>query len=194
MAVRHPPKNRVPPVAKRGKGRVIKYAAPDESFFRRMGRRIFRPPVLVALAIITTFTISIFGYYYWVFSARIDRLISGEIYTRSAGIYTAPRELRVGTGLAEDDLVARLKRANYVEKSQQADAARGRYTVNGASVDVEPGQDAVVDGQRAFPRVRVTFAKTGKGVAGLSDLDSDTKLQSASIEPKAISYATGTDR
>jgi penicillin-binding protein 1B len=194
MAVRHPPKNRVPPVKGRGKGRVVKYAAPDESFIRRMGRRIFRPPVLVALAIITTFTISIFGYYYWVFSARIDRLISGEIFTRSAGIYTAPRELRIGTGLSEDDLVARLKRANYVERAQQADAARGRYSVNGTSVDVEPGQDAVVDGQRAFPRVRVTFAKTGKGVAAINDLDSNTKLQSALIEPEAISLVTGADR
>src|SRR3982750_519382 len=102
MAVRHPPKNRVPPVKGRGKGRVVKYAAPDESFIRRMCRRVFRPPVLVALAILTTFTISVFGYYYWVFSARIDRLISGEIFTRSAGIYTAPRELRVGTGLSAD--------------------------------------------------------------------------------------------
>ncbi|HYX41982.1 MAG TPA: transglycosylase domain-containing protein, partial [Pyrinomonadaceae bacterium] len=130
----------------------------------------------------------------WVFSARIDRLISGEIYTRSAGIYTAPRELRVGTPLSADDLVARLKRANYVEKSQQADAARGRYSVNGVSVDVEPGTDAVVDGQRAFPRVRVTFGKGGKGIAALSDLDSNAKLQSALIEPEAISFVSGADR
>ena len=194
MSVRHPPKNRVPPVGKRGKPRVLKYAAPDESFMRRWARRIFRPPVIIALVVLTTFTVSIFGYYYWVFSARIDRLVSGEIYTRSAGIYTAPRELRVGTPLSADDLVARLKRANYVEKSQQADAARGRYSVNGASVDVEPGTDALVDGQRAFQRVRVTFAKGGKGIAALNDLDSNAKLQSALIEPEAISFVSGADR
>src|SRR2546421_7339205 len=161
---------------------------------RRWARRIFRPPVIIALVVLTTFTVGIFSYYYWVFSARIDRLISGEIYTRSAGIYTAPRELRVGTPLSADDLVARLKRANYVEKSQQADAARGRYSVNGASVDVEPGTDAVVDGQRAFPRVRVTFGKGGKGIAALSDLDSNAKLQSALIEPEAFSFVSGADR
>ncbi len=172
----------------------MKYVAPDEGFVRRLSRRIFRPPVLVALAILTTFTISVFGYYYWVFSKRIDRLVSGEIFTRSAGIYTAPRELRVGVGLSADDLVARLRRANYVERAQQADAARGRYALNGASVDIEPGQDAVVDGQRAFPRVRVTFGKTGKGIAAISDLDSNAKLQTALIEPEAISLVTGTDR
>src|SRR5437868_4534044 len=194
MSVRHPPKNRVPPVGKRGKPRVLKYAAPDESFMRRWARRIFRPPVIIALVVLTTFTVSVFGYYYWVFSARIDRLISGEIYTRSAGIYTAPRELRIGTPLSADDLVARLKRANYVEKSQQADAARGRYSVSGANVDVEPGTDAVVDGQRAFQRVRVTFGKGGKGIAALGDLDSNAKLQSALIEPEAISFVSGADR
>ena len=95
MSVRHPPKNRVPPVAKRGQPRVVRYAAPDERFIKRWARRIFRPPVIIALVVLTTFTVGIFGYYYWIFSARIDRLISGEIYTRSAGIYTAPRELRV---------------------------------------------------------------------------------------------------
>ena len=194
MSVRHPPKNRVPPVAGRRRPRVVKYAAPDEGWVRRLGRRVFRPPVLVALAIITTFTVSVFGYYYYVFSARIDRLISGEIFTRSAGIYTAPRELRVGAGLSADDLVARLQRANYVEKSQQADAARGRYTVNGANVDVEPGRDAVVDGQRAFPRVRVTFKPGGKGIAALSDLDTNAKVPSAFIEPEAISLVTGAER
>ncbi len=194
MAIRHPPTNRVPPVARRGKSRVVKYAAPEESFVRRWTRRILRPPVVVALVALTAFTISIFGYYYWVFSARIDRLISGEIYTRSAGIYTAPKELRAGAGVSEDDLIAHLRRANYVEKAQQADAARGRYTVNGASVDVEPGTDAVVDGQRAFPRVRVTFAKSGKGVAALSALDTNAKLQSALVEPEAISYVSGAER
>ncbi len=194
MAVRHPPTNRVPPVAGRGKPRVAKYAAPDESFVRRWARRILRPPVVVALVALTAFTISIFGYYYWVFSARIDRLIGGEIYTRSAGIYTAPKELHAGAPLSTDDLIAHLKRANYVEKTQQADAARGRYTVNGASVDVEPGTDAIVDGQRAFPRVRVTFAKSGKGVAALSDLDSNAKLPAALVEPEAISYVSGAER
>ena len=104
MAVRHPPKNRVPPVARRGKPRVIKYAAPDESFVRRLTRRIFRPPVLVALAIITTFTLSVLGYYYWVFSARIDRLISGEIFTRSAGISLGPR---TNSAVLSDTAIAR---------------------------------------------------------------------------------------
>ncbi|HEX8072512.1 MAG TPA: PBP1A family penicillin-binding protein [Pyrinomonadaceae bacterium] len=194
MPFRHPPENRVPPVRRRGKPRVVRYAAPDEPRWRRWARRVLRPPVLIALALVTTFTVSVFGYYYWVFSARIDKLVAGEIYTRSAGIYTAPRELRVGAGLTEDELVARLKRANYVERGQQADAARGRYSVNGASVDVEPGRDAFIDGQRAFPRVRFTFARGGKGIAAINDLDTGARLPGALIEPEAVSLVSGAER
>ncbi|MDQ1613031.1 MAG: penicillin-binding protein [Pyrinomonadaceae bacterium] len=195
MPVRHPPNNRVPPpAAGRRAARVVRYDEPEEGFFRRWRRRIFRPPVVIALVLLTTFTVGVLGYYYYIFSERVDRLIGGEIFTRSAGVYTAPKDLRVGAPLSADDLVKRLQRAGYVERAAQADDARGRYALNGASVDVEPGQNAIVDGQRLFPRVRVTFARTGKGIAALNDLDSKTKLEHALIEPEQISFVTGSDR
>ncbi|HZH90882.1 MAG TPA: PBP1A family penicillin-binding protein [Pyrinomonadaceae bacterium] len=195
MAVRHPPNNHLPPpAAKRRTARIVRYDEPPEGFFRRWRRRIFRPPVVVALVLLTTFTIGVLGYYYYIFSERVDRLISGEIFTRSAGVYTAPKELRIGGGLSADDLVKRLQRAGYVDRAQQADDARGRYALSGTSVEVEPGQNAIVDGRRLFPRVRVTFAKTGKGIAALADLDSKAKLERALIEPEQISFVTGSDR
>src|SRR4051812_5894167 len=88
MAVRHPPENRVPPVARGGRGggagkrppRIVKYEEQRTGFFRRWARRIFRPPVIIALVFLTTITIGIFGYYWWVFSARIDRLLNGEVF------------------------------------------------------------------------------------------------------------------
>lgn len=184
----------MPPVSKERQPRIVKYVEPDEGFLRRWSRRFFRPPVIIALVLLTTFVVGVLGYYYWIFSARVDRLISGEIFTRSAGIYTAPREIHVGSALSTDDLLSMLKRAGYVEKSQQADASRGRYAVNGASVDVEPGEDAKVDGQRQFARLRVSFAKNGKGIAALSNLDGNGKLQSAQLEPELISSVTGSER
>ncbi|HEV2883080.1 MAG TPA: PBP1A family penicillin-binding protein [Pyrinomonadaceae bacterium] len=183
-----------PPAGKRRGARIVRYDEPEESFLRRWRRRIFRPPVVVALVLLTTFTIGVLGYYYYIFSERVDRLISGEIFTRSAGVYTAPKNLRVGTPLSADELVKRLQRAGYVERAAQADDARGRYTSNGASVDVEPGQNAIIDGQRLFPRLRVTFAKTGKSIVALNDLDSKAKLEHALIEPEQISFVTGSDR
>ncbi|HEY0003295.1 MAG TPA: PBP1A family penicillin-binding protein [Pyrinomonadaceae bacterium] len=202
MAVRHPPENRVPPVAK-GKGgsrtrkrppRIVRYEEPPEGFFRRWAGRILRPPVIIALALLTVFCASILIYYWWSYSARIDKLLSGEVFTRSAGIYAAPKEIRAGETLATDDLVAYLKRAGYVEKAQQADSSRGRYNLNGQTLEIEPSTDSLIDGERKFPRLRVQFARGGKTIAAISDLQSNARLDKAQLEPEQITSLTGTER
>src|SRR5256885_16931478 len=97
MAVRHPPEKRVPRVAKGAKGtrrpRIVKYEEPETGRLRRLARKIFRPPVIILLVFLTTVTIGVLGYYWWIFSARIDKLLNGDVFTRSAGIYAAPKEL-----------------------------------------------------------------------------------------------------
>jgi penicillin-binding protein 1B len=174
--------------------RIVKYEEPPQGFFRRSARRIFRPPVIIALVVLTTFSIGVFGYYWWVFSKRIDRLLSGEIFTRSAGIYAAPIELRAGENISVDDLINYLKHTGYVEKTQQADDARGRYSLNGAALDVEPGAANIIDGQRTFPRLRVQFARGGKAIAALNDLQTNSRLEKAQLEPEQISSVTGRER
>ncbi|MDT4968616.1 MAG: penicillin-binding protein, partial [Acidobacteriota bacterium] len=196
---RHPPENGIPPVARK-KGdklrppRIVKYEEPPEGFVRRWLRRIFRPPVIIALVVLTTFTIGFLGYYWYVFSKRIDTLLNGEIFTRSAGIYAAPKQLFLNENLSVDDLIAYLKRVGYVEKSQQAESARGRYRIDGTDVEVEPSADATVDGQNIFPRLRVQFSRGGKGIVGLGDLSSGAKFDRAQLEPELISSVTGQER
>ena len=189
----------MPPVARRSGGgkrppRVVKYEEPPQGFFRRWAKRIFRPPVIVALVFLTTITIGVLGYYWYVFSGRIDRLLNGEVFTRSAGIYAAPKELRVGENISVDELIAYLKRAGYVEKAQQADSSRGRYSVNGASVDIEPSKNATVDGQQTFQRLRVQFARGGKSIAAIMFLDGGARYDKAQLEPELISSLTGNER
>ncbi|HEY0377021.1 MAG TPA: PBP1A family penicillin-binding protein [Pyrinomonadaceae bacterium] len=197
--IRHPPEDSVPPVARKSGGKarrskIVKYQQPPVGFFRRWSRRIFRPPVVIALVFLTTITIGILGYYWYVFSKRIDQLLNGEIFTRSAGIYAAPKQLFVGESLTVEELEAYLKRVGYVEKAQQADAARGRYTVKGETVEVEPSAEMAVDGQHTFPRLRVQFGGGGKEVAALTDLQGGPPLQRALLEPELISSVTGTER
>ncbi|HEY0545718.1 MAG TPA: PBP1A family penicillin-binding protein [Pyrinomonadaceae bacterium] len=199
MAIRHPPQDNVPPVAARGKKRtrrtrVVKYEEPEPGFIRRWTRRIFRPWVVIALVFVTTVTIGIFGYYWVVFSERIDRLLNGEVFTRSAGIYAAPKNLRVGENISVDELISYLKSAGYVEKQQQAETARGRYTVDGTTVSIEPSKDGAVDGRRAFAPLRVQFGRGGKGVTALSDLVKGAAYGTAQLEPQLISSVTGADR
>ncbi len=197
MALRHPPKDIVPPAARARQRvpRVVRFEEPPEGFWRRWRRRLIRPATVVPAVALVVLTAGVLGYYYTVFSERIDRLLRGEVFTRSAGLYSAPKQLRAGENISADDLVERLKRAGYVEKARQADNARGRYNLDGAWLEVEPSKDSLIDGRPQFPHLRVQFARGGKSVATLSDLDAGgAKLQSAWLEPELISAVAGPQR
>ncbi|MDQ6652693.1 MAG: transglycosylase domain-containing protein, partial [Acidobacteriota bacterium] len=164
------------------------------SFRRRFVRRLFSPPVIIPIVLLTTLVVGCFVYYWTVFSGRIDNLLKGEIFTRSAGIYAAPKQLRVGQTITQENLIQFLKHSGYVEKAQQADKARGRYLQNGGSVDIDPSDSTTVDGQRQFQRVRVQFARNGKSISSMSELDSNTHLDKVWLEPQLISSVTGRER
>jgi penicillin-binding protein 1B len=164
------------------------------SFKRRVLRRLISPPVLIPLIAVSTIVIACMVYYWVVFSGRIDNLLRGEVFTRSAGIYAAPKQLRVGEVITQDNLIEFLKRTGYVEKGQQADKARGRYYVSGSLVDVEPSENIIVDGQRQFQRVRIQFSRNGRTISSLSELDTNAQLERAWLEPELISSVTGGER
>src|SRR6185503_1832817 len=124
MPVRYPPNN----------PRVVSYVEKGPSFSRRVVRRLFSAPVVIPLVFISAIVLGILIYYWTVFSRRIDTLLSGEVYTRTAGIYAAPKQLRVNETISEADVITLLKRAGYVEKTQQADESRGRYSANGTAL------------------------------------------------------------
>src|SRR6185369_672643 len=184
MPVRYPPNN----------PRVVSYVEKGPSFPRRAFRRLFSAPVLIPLVFISAIVLGILIYYWTVFSRRIDNLLAGEVYTRTAGIYAAPKQLRVNESISEADVIAFLKRAGYVEKSQQADTGRGRYAVNGATLDIEPSSASSVDGAKQFQSVRVQFNSSGKAISGLTDLEGRGALERVWLEPELISSVTGTER
>src|SRR5215813_2896457 len=132
MPVRYPPDRTPAPGGKQSsRNRIVAYREPPAHSWQRVARRFFSPPVVIPLVFLGTIVIGVLIYYWTIFSHRIDNLLRGEVYTRSAGIYAAPKQLRVNETISEADLIAFLKRAGYVEKTQQADTSRGRYTVNG---------------------------------------------------------------
>src|SRR6266446_5736018 len=197
MPVRYPPNNQIPPVRSARdtrKTHVVAYAEPEKSVSRRILRRLFSVPVIIPVVFLGAIVFGVLIYYWTVFSARIDNLLKGEVYTRSAGIYAAPKQLRINELISEEELITFLKRAGYVEKNQQADTSRGRYLENGMTVDVEPSGNSTVDGQKQFQHVRVQFARSGKSISALSDLDGHGALQHALLEPELISSVTGRER
>ena len=184
MPVRYLPPQGKSPASRRLKntdrtGRIVHYEQPRVSFWRLVGRRLFSAPVLVPLAFLSALVFGVLIYYWTTFSGRIDNLLEGEVFTRSAGIYAAPKQLRVGEVLSQDDLVAYLKRAGYVEKGQQADTARGRYSRVDLALDVEPSQDSTVDGQRQFQPLHVQFSRTGKAITAIGKVDGSARFGTA---------------
>jgi len=196
MPVRYPPDNQYPRTTKRDlkKPGVVSYVERRPSFARRVLRRLVSAPVLIPLVFITAIVFGILIYYWTIFSHRIDNLLAGEVFTRTAGIYAAPKQLHVNETISQADVIAFLKRAGYVEKTQQADESRGRYSVNGASLDIEPSSASSVDGVRQFQNVRVQFGGSGKSISSLTDLDARGSLERVWLEPELISSVTGTER
>ena len=198
MPVRYPPPDSVPPVGRSGalgrRRQIVAFEQPGSSFPRRVARRLLSPLLLVPVAICLIVGAGILIYYWSIFSGRIDNLLRGDVFTRSAGIYAAPKQLRAGETISPQELIAHLKRAGYVEKGTQAETARGRFTFDGANVDVEPSQDSTVDGVRQFQRIRAQFAKNGKAISAISDLDRNSRLEKTWLEPELISSVTGQER
>src|SRR3982751_6623077 len=185
MPVRYPPPNRP---------QVVSYVAREPRFARRALRRLFSAPVIIPVVFVGAIVLGILLYYWTVFSRRIDHLLAGEVFTRTAGIYAAPKQLRVNETISLNDVIAFLKRAGYVEKSQQADTSRGRYEVNGTTMDIEPSGASSVDGVKQFQHARIQFASSGKAINSLTDLDTRSSLQRIWLEPELISSVTGTER
>ena len=192
MPVRYPPNNPTPAGGRHP--RVVSYVQREPSFIRRVLRRLLSLPVLVPLVFVGAAVLGILIYYWTVFSGRIDNLLAGEVFTRSAGIYAAPKQLRVDETISQSDLIAFLKRAGYVEKSQQADTSRGRFSLNGTAVEIEPSGAASVDGRQQFLHVRVQFNGSGKAISSLYDLDTRSSLERTWLEPELISSVTGRER
>src|SRR5919107_1501944 len=169
MPVRYPPDNQYSRTSNRDprKPRVVSYVESRPGFGRRVLRRLLSAPVIIPVVFVSAIVLGILIYYWTVFSRRIDNLLAGEVYTRTAGIYAAPKQLRVNETISQADVIAFLKRAGYVEKNQQADTGRGRYAVNGTTLDIEPSSASSVDGAKQFQRVRIQFNSSGKAISGL---------------------------
>ncbi len=192
MPVRYPPDQH--PRTSNRDPRVVSYVESRPGFARRLLRRLFSAPVIIPVVFVSAIVLGILIYYWTIFSRRIDNLLAGEVYTRTAGIYAAPKQLQVDESISQADVIAFLKRAGYVEKGQQADTGRGRYAVNGTTLDIEPSSASSVDGAKQFQSVRVQFTGSGKAISGLTDLEGRGSLQRVWLEPELISSVTGTER
>lgn len=177
----------MPPKYWRNKHGKTVYKAPPPSLFRRILRLIFNPLT------IGIFLFSILGvfltltYFWFEYSDKVDLLLRGEVFTNTAGVYSAPKTLKNGEEISAEDLVFYLKSAGYIEKNDQADPSRSRYQLKENEIEIEPGTTAMIDGEKVFSDINVKFKKDGKSVISITDSDGGKEVESAKLEPKILS-------
>src|SRR5215510_5447094 len=153
--------------------------------------------VIAPLLILGLILIGAAFYYYNRYSAIIDAGLRGDIFVRSAGIYAAPLTIRDGAGIRMVDVLNHLKKIGY--QPQQggavANSNRGYYSsARNNAIDIHQGSDAKIDGEKAFPNIRVTFGRNSEGIQKIVDLDSQLQLCQPQIEPELISSVVNQER
>ena len=182
MAVRHPPTRTCRP-PRGGAGRAPSATSSRKSvFFRRLAAASLarssssRWPFAVLASSSSATTTR---------SSRAASTPCGRRITRARGIIPARRSCARTRG-CRGGSDRRLKRAATSSGRSSRRLARP-LRADGATIDIEPGQSAVVDDAKIFPHVRVTWPRR-KGVTAIADAATKAKLQSALIEPEQISF------
>jgi penicillin-binding protein 1B len=172
----------------------IRYLTWREAPFKRAYYHATSRIVLAPLLIIGLILIGALFYYYNRYSAIIDAGLRGDIFVRSSGIYAAPLTLRDNAGTRLNDVIAHLRKVGYQQTTPVANDKRGYYSVRNSTIDIYPGSDAKIDGEKAFPNLRAVFGRNGEGIQTLVDLDNQQRLGQAQIEPELISSVVNQDR
>ncbi|HEX8495202.1 MAG TPA: PBP1A family penicillin-binding protein [Pyrinomonadaceae bacterium] len=142
-------------------------------------RKIIFRFILAALGVLTLSAIGFLIHSYNSYSKLIDERLASGYLTSRAGIYAAPRELRVGQSLSRDGLVALLRRAGYIEKNA-SDVWSGSFTAQANSVEIRPRR---MSGQSGPSIVTVSFDKNKR----IAELTGDAlSLSSYRLEPELL--------
>src|SRR5262247_2780853 len=159
------------------------------AYYHATSRIVIAPLLIIGLILIGA------AFYFWNrYSAIINAGLRGDIFVRSSGIYAAPLTVRDGSGTRMSDVIAHLKKVGYQQGGPVANDKRGYYSTRNNSIDIYPGADTRIDGDKAFPNLRVTFGRSGDGVQKITDLDNQQQLGQAQIEPELISSVVNQER
>jgi penicillin-binding protein 1B len=122
---------------------------------------------------------SIFGYYYYTYRHIVDERLQKPLFEQTAKIYAAPKELRVGQKLTPQVVAQELRDAGYSGDSDHDRTKMGTYSLNDASITIQPGPQSYHSEQAAT----VTFAK---GLVSKISGDGGQALDAYELEPELI--------
>lgn len=96
-------------------------------------------PLLAAVAVCVLVGAAVFGFYYHKYGVIVDQRLQKPLFTSTAQVYAAPRQVRTGQRLTAGTVAAQLRAAGY---SEDARSAMGSYAANENSITVRPGRQS----------------------------------------------------
>jgi penicillin-binding protein 1B len=139
--------------------------------------RAVRISALLLLIVVTVTSIFLIRSYRAYAKLVDERLAHGYLTTR-AGIYAAPRTLRVGQKVTRDGLAVTLRRTGYVESDSVSEVWNGSFSLRDSAIEIRPS------GVNNFPAVvRVEFNSDGR----IANLTGDNeRFESIALAPESL--------
>ncbi len=133
----------------------------------------------VGLAIIFITALAIFGFYYHKYGVIVDQRLQKPLFTNTAQIYAAARQVRTGQKLTADIVAAQLRAAGYREAGSSESDRMGTFSANENSITIRPGPQSF----HAPEDATITF---DRGKVQQITATSGEQLASYALEPLLI--------
>ncbi len=165
-------------VARSGNGRLSGRRDKLKFVGQRSRWRVLLRVTIVSFALALISLGAFFIHSYRSYAKIVDARLSHGYLNSRAGIYAAPRILRVGQKFSTAELAAALRRAGYAESADASEVWNGSFSVADAAVEIRPNN---VGGYPAV--VRVTFDPAGR----INQLTGDEiSLDSFTLTPESL--------
>ncbi len=162
----------------------VKVARPPS---RQVARQGARSPLwekalaLVAvLFVLVCLTVGVvFSFYYYRYKSVVDERLAKPLFTETAKIYAAPREIRIGQKLTSRAIAQQLRNAGYSAAGERGASKLGTFSVSEDTIAVHPGPQSYHSEEGA----KIFFSK---GLVSAISGDQGQSLAAYELEPQLI--------
>jgi penicillin-binding protein 1B len=135
--------------------------------------------VLICVAVVAIVVLTIGGTVYFKYGSIVDKRLQQPLFTDTAKIFAAPREVRIGQKLSVRLLADELRQSGYTEQGSQKDSPLGTYRESSGAITVYPGPQSYHAPDSA------TIHVSGGAVESMTD-EHGEQLGSYELEPLLI--------
>ena len=129
---------------------------------------------------------SIFSYYYIKYEHIVEERLQNP-FEQTAKIYAAPKEVRVGQKLSSRAVALEMRNAGYSGDNDRNRSQMGTYSLNDASINIQPGPQSYHSEQGAT----ITF---NNGLVSHISGDGGQALEAYELEPQLITGLSDQNR